>query len=641
MNSKNTKAKSELYRDEILNNIAVGLYRVTEDGLLVSASNGLAEMFGFTGPEELINQSISCIYMNPDQRAKLKKTLAEKGEVDNYTTRLKRKDGSSFRANITARAILHNGKLKYYDGIIRDIDHQMKTEENLARSEEKFRSFFRNIRDAIIVTDRHGIITDCNPAFTELFGYSAEEMLGKNTSYLYGGEENYRSVGDNISEKLNNEGPFIYTIEYKKKSGDLFTGETGLFYLKNEKNENTGYIASIRDDTQRSLAEKSLLKAKQKAEEADRLKTAFIANMSHEIRTPMNAVLGFAEFLTDPGLSRSDLKDFVKIIQENGSALINLIDDIMDVSRIESGDLKLEFQEYEMNEVLRNIYNTIIPHFKPRSSSAVNTRLILPEKNAEIILTTDVQRLRQILYNLISNAFKFTEEGIIEVGYELLPDAKFRIYVKDSGIGVEPEKQELIFERFRRADESTTRKYSGTGIGLTIAKKLMEMLHGKIWVESAAGRGSVFYCEFPSVKLQKENEAMQKTGSAFGKGINDLSGKTILVAEDYESNYYFLEAVLKNAHAEVIWCKNGQETLDALGNGHQVDMVLMDVQMPVMSGNEALKLIRRSGNNIPVIAQTAYATSKEMQECMKAGYNDYITKPIRVKKLLDTIMKYI
>mgnify|MGYP006279051207 CR=1 FL=1 len=641
MNSKNTKAKSELYRDEILNNIAVGLYRVTEDGLLVSASNGLAEMFGFTGPEELINQSISCIYMNPDQRAKLKKTLAEKGEVDNYTTRLKRKDGSSFRANITARAILHNGKLKYYDGIIRDIDHQMKTEENLARSEEKFRSFFRNIRDAIIVTDRHGIITDCNPAFTELFGYSAEEMLGKNTSYLYGGEENYRSVGDNISEKLNNEGPFIYTIEYKKKSGDLFTGETGLFYLKNEKNENTGYIASIRDDTQRSLAEKSLLKAKQKAEEADRLKTAFIANMSHEIRTPMNAVLGFAEFLTDPGLSRSDLKDFVKIIQENGSALINLIDDIMDVSRIESGDLKLEFQEYEMNEVLRNIYNTIIPHFKPRSSSAVDTRLILPEKNAEIILKTDVQRLRQILYNLISNAFKYTEQGIIEVGYELLPDAKFRIYVKDSGIGVEPEKQELIFERFRRADESTTRKYSGTGIGLTIAKKLMEMLHGKIWVESAAGRGSVFYCEFPSVKLQKENEAMQKTGSAFGKGINDLSGKTILVAEDYESNYYFLEAVLKNAHAEVIWCKNGQETLDALGNGHQVDMVLMDVQMPVMSGNEALKLIRRSGNNIPVIAQTAYATSKEMQECMKAGYNDYITKPIRVKKLLDTIMKYI
>jgi PAS domain S-box-containing protein len=387
----------------------------------------------------------------------------------------------------------------------------------------------------------------------------------------------------------------------------------------------------------RSQLEHELIKAKDKAEESDKLKTAFLANMSHEIRTPMNGILGFAEMLNDNSLSRANQKKYLNIINSNGKVLINLIDDIIDFAKIESDQVNIVQDDFSLNNLLDQIKSTLLTRSLRREKSKVKILTKKPFPDEKSFIRTDPIRLRQILTNLVGNAIKFTHNGYIEFGYDLENSKMLRFYVRDTGIGIAADKLQLIFERFMQADSSPSRKYGGSGLGLAISKGLVELLGGTMWADSVEDGGSTFYFTIPLVSVNKVIEVQVENKPPRIK--HNWDGKLFLVAEDDKFSYKFLEGFLKQTRAEVIRASDGREAVEICRNNPNVDLVLMDIQMPEMNGLIATMAIKKFNPHVPVIAQTANAISEERVRCMEAGCDDFITKPVNINELYDKIDK--
>jgi len=386
-----------------------------------------------------------------------------------------------------------------------------------------------------------------------------------------------------------------------------------------------------------------LVKARLKAEDSDRLKSSFLANMSHEIRTPMNGIIGFANLLNREDIEEADRKEFVKIINNNGKSLLNLIDDIIDISKIEAGQLRVKVTSCEINDLLKELhaqFHELLTTQYPEREVSLIVESALP--NDEIWIKTDPSRLRQVLVNLIGNAVKFTEAGGIKLGFTISREkGHVRFFVEDTGIGIEKDKINLIFDRFRQLNESPTRKAGGTGLGLTISKHIVQLLGGNIWAESKEGKGSTFYFTLP-LHIIKKNELL--TYSRVDKRTFDFDfhGKNILIVEDEDINYLFLNNLLKRAKVRTRRAENGQKAIDQIKTGHNFDLILMDIKMPVMNGIDATKEIKKLQPLLPIIAQTAYAMEEEKQSCLHAGCDDYIAKPIDENRLfcmIDSILK--
>jgi PAS domain S-box-containing protein len=389
----------------------------------------------------------------------------------------------------------------------------------------------------------------------------------------------------------------------------------------------------------RSQLEYELIKAKDKAEESDKLKTAFLANMSHEIRTPMNGILGFAEMLNDDNLSRVNRKKYLNIINSNGKVLINLIDDIIDFAKIESGQVNIMQDDFSLNNLLNQIQSTFLTKTLKKDKSKVKILIKKAFPDEKSFIKTDPIRLRQILNNLIGNAIKFTQKGFIEFGYQLDENNNLMFYVKDSGIGISPDKLTIIFDRFMQVDGSPSRKYGGSGLGLAISKGLVELLGGKMWAESALDVGSTFYFTIPFVsanKLVEEHAESKHTRSRYG-----WAGRLFLIAEDDKFSYKFLEGFLKQTKAEVIRAADGREAVEICRRNKNIDLVLMDIQMPEMNGLIATEEIKKFNRDLPIIAQTANAISEERMRCIEAGCDDFITKPVNIKELYEKIDKWL
>lgn len=380
-----------------------------------------------------------------------------------------------------------------------------------------------------------------------------------------------------------------------------------------------------------------LKEAKDKAEESDRLKSAFLANMSHEIRTPMNAILGFSEMLTKPNYTDEDKKEFSSLISSNANNLLNLINDIIDIAKIEAGQIKVNYEITSLNKIFGELNATFQREKLQRGKFKVDLRVKFPTIS-EFNIITDPLRLKQVLTNLIGNALKFTDSGYIEFGFNIMEDNIIRFYVQDSGIGITPEKQNIIFDRFRQADDSHTRRYGGTGLGLAIVKHLIELLGGTIWVESTQGKGSTFYFTHPyhsSMAMNTESMNIKKI-----MPINNWQNKIILITEDEENNFKLLKAILAPSKARLIWAKNGKEAVEICKTNPLIDLVLMDLKMPEMTGYEATELIKKFRKKLPIIAQTAYAMADERAKTKEAGFDDFITKPINSDELLNKISIY-
>lgn len=374
-----------------------------------------------------------------------------------------------------------------------------------------------------------------------------------------------------------------------------------------------------------------------KAEEADRLKTAFLANMSHEIRTPMNAIIGFTGMLNDPDISLREKAEFVKLIHKSGNTLIHLIDDIIDISKIEADQLKLSIVPCALHELISEV---VLIHREEQKIGDYPGVMIVSEyklSNPKLVINTDPVRLRQVLDNLVSNARKFTESGTIAVGVEDYVNNRLLFYVKDTGIGIHNSDLENIFDRFRKSETNKTKLYRGAGLGLAICRSLVNKLGGEIWVNSVQNLGSEFYFTIPNTPVTEELPEIKKLPIADNFRI--WPEKTILIAEDEYSNYKFLAEVLRKTRATLIWAKDGEEALK-LFNENTVDLIVMDIKMPRLDGISTLNKIRES-SQIPVIAQTAYAMKGHREEALAAGFDDYIAKPVKPEELLLAVNKHL
>ncbi len=440
--------------------------------------------------------------------------------------------------------------------------------------------------------------------------------------------------------------PLIKLANTAKKVSDT---QNYSIRIKRETKDEVGYLFDSfnnmleqveRRDNERSEQEYILKISKEKAEQADKLKTAFLANMSHEIRTPMNSIIGFTSLLSIDDISLDERKLYIQLIQSSGDTLLHLIDDIIDISRIEADQISLQYTLFNLHDFLEELY---LKYSRELSMSEKRTLIDFKYLNKtpsnEIEIYTDLNRLKQIISNLVNNSIKFTDKGFIEFGTEL-KNNNYLFYIKDSGIGLPPDKSEEIFNRFMKL-ENSDKLYRGAGLGLTISKKLVELLGGKIWYDSVPGKGSCFYFTLPtSTGLTFSNFNTSEHNDA--KVINkfDLSGKTILVAEDERSNFMLIEQILKPGKPSIIWAQNGIEAIEKFKN-NKIDLVLMDIKMPNIDGLAATKQMKDINNTIPIIAQTAYAMATDKNKILDAGCDDYITKPIKIAELKEKIMKYL
>jgi len=378
--------------------------------------------------------------------------------------------------------------------------------------------------------------------------------------------------------------------------------------------------------------------AKEKAEESDRLKTAFLSNMSHEVRTPMNAITGFSSLLSDPDISNNDRKEFVNRISESCYSLSTLVENILDIAKLEAGHLKIYKKKCSLNKLLTNIYSTFSKEKRISGKDQISFRLYTAIKEKDFNILADPFRIYQILSNLLDNAFKYTDKGYVEFGYTV-QRKMLQFYVKDTGIGITEDHKGFVFERFRKAEDIKTKLYGGAGLGLAICKKLTELLGGGIWVESELGKGSTFYFTIPLEVTEKPVEEPEKKIPAYESDA--LKDKTILVAEDNLLNYKLIEAILAKTEARISWAKDGVEAVEFVSSGHEFDLVLMDIRMPNMDGFQATQEIRKLKKELPVIAITAYGRGDEKDLAMNTGFNDYLTKPVSSEKLIETVNKYI
>lgn len=379
-----------------------------------------------------------------------------------------------------------------------------------------------------------------------------------------------------------------------------------------------------------------------KAEESDRLKTAFLANMSHEIRTPMNAIIGFSLLLKDPKMSRENLNNFVDIIAERGNQLLNIINDIIDISKIESGKISIHKSACNVNQLFDDLYTMFYRTKELIKKSHLELRYVKPDVYDDIIINTDTSRLKQILSNLIDNAIKFTQAGFVEMGFSMLESngsKKIQFYVKDSGIGISMENRGLIFNRFRQIDESHTRLFGGTGIGLSISQNLAELLGGNLTVDSKKGEGSTFYLTLPfeTVTIVKTPKEIK---SSHEREI-DWNDKTILITEDNPSSFLLLKTILGKTKAHILHSGNGKDAVEICKTNPEINAVLMDIQLPEMNGYDATRKIKQNRKDLPVIVQTAHALAEYKEKSKSAGCDDFLVKPIQRDKLIAVLSKYL
>ena len=386
---------------------------------------------------------------------------------------------------------------------------------------------------------------------------------------------------------------------------------------------------------------KEYIEAKERAEESDRLKSAFLANMSHEIRTPMNAIVGFTDLLTDPDLTPEQKDELINHINKNSNTLVYLIDDIIDIAKIEAGQLKINKSECNINQIFSDVFNSFIETNNMNENSPVQLKLKKGLLSDNFTINTDPVRFQQILINLIGNALKYTEKGYVECGYEVKTEnhkSYLEFYIKDTGIGISEKKHKFIFERFSKVEDSKTKLYRGTGLGLTITKNLVQLLGGKIWLQSTENKGSTFFFTIPveEFKGQTKSEKVE-----IDESIKNWKNNTILIAEDEDSNYRVLQMALRRTNINILRAENGQQAVDICKANKKINLVLMDLKMPEVNGIEATIEIKKIRPDLPIIAQTAYAMAEDKKTSFAAGCIDYLAKPIKSKVLISTLNKYL
>lgn len=537
--------------------------------------------------------------------------------------------------------------IKYYTDQVKERENSLKMfnedlenviEERtiqLNESEQRYKSLFKNNQSVMMLIDPvNANIIDVNKAAIKFYGYSLEKITSMKITQI-----NILSkiqVNEALTQtRTTNKSHF--TFKHKLANDDIKDVE--VYSEKMILHGKELLYSIVHDITELKKTEQELIIAKEKAEESDKLKSAFLANMSHEIRTPMNAILGFSSLLTNHDNSLEKTKMFIEIISNSGEQLMTIINDIVDISKIESNQLNISITSISINETLTNIFEVLQKNAIEKGKQNIELELQLAPNKKDYCIKTDEVRFIQICNNLLNNSLKFTSSGKIKIGYhEIEKDSKafLEFYVKDSGCGIPEENLESVFERFSQVSEEGFKE--GNGLGLSITKGLVALLGGSIRVKSKLKIGSTFYFTIPIKDIfpvkSSENKTIQKNKKY------DFTGIKIIIAEDDISNYSFHEEILFETNAIIHHINNGLELLNSLAT-HKPDLILLDINMPVMNGYQVIREIRKTNKSLIVIAQTAYAMPEEKERILQAGCNDYLSKPINRQELYQILSKHI
>ena len=525
-----------------------------------------------------------------------------------------------------------NGDKKIMLSMAPDVTHRIKMKEQLEESELAYRLLFEEHTAAKFLIDPEtGKIVKANKAASLFYGWSIEELESMNIAAI-----------NTLSEvELNEAIAFAHLnkriyFEFKHCLANGEVRDVEVFSSKTEYKRKILLHSIVHDVTGKKQLMSELVNAKEKAEESDKLKSAFLANMSHEIRTPLNGIVGFANLLTENDLADFERRDYIRIINESSENLLKIVSDILDISKLDSGNPVIEKKPCDINKILSSV-NSI---FQKKLENTGNDKIKLIAKLApkKLILNVDETRLIQIFSNLLDNAIRFTSYGSVNFGISRIEPHLVEFFVADTGIGIPQEKQHIIFERFTQADMGLKRSYGGVGLGLAIVKKLVELLGGEIALQSETGCGSSFFFEIPNQQAQIEglrNENQRIDIQYLSTVPLDKETKILIVEDDYVSRLY-LERILKKRFEKLFFAETGEKAFNSYKT-EVPDIILMDIRLPDTSGLEVVKKIRENDLNVKIIAQTAYAMNEDEQNSLQAGCNDFITKPVDRESLFNKL----
>jgi len=683
--------KSKIDLDEtlifcVLNTANDAIIATDEHQIIILFNQGAEKHFGYNADEVIgkplnlllpssfaeIDTQHLCNFLNADQTIR---QLNEEGELFG-----RRKDGTIFPCEANISKTVYNDQTIIVN-VLRDINKRKQEIEAHREKNEYLENLLDYANAPIIVWDMHYKIIRFNKAFESLTGRNEKYVLGKSLEILFPPVTRERSmkfirktiegerleaveidifhIGGVVQTLLWNSAT-IMSPDRKSPIGTIAQGmnitkrkleEEEFRQLnesleleireKNRQIEEKEKLAEVLRLANKELAVKNeekekreaeLIAAKEIAEESDELKTAFLQNISHKIRTPLNGIIGFSELLNHEDLNKDEIKEFTSLIGQSGKRLLEIVNNILDISKIQTGQVRIEQKPVSINLLFSDLLTFFDPVAKAKS---INLHYHIPE-NEDRTIFSDEGKLNQILTNLISNAIKFTKSGDIDFGYEIKDDL-VQLYVKDTGLGIPPKLYEKVFDKFVQTEQSLCKDYEGAGLGLSICKGLVELLGGKIWFDSEINKGSTFYFVLPYKAIVEPSLTVEKYSEIPGK----RSQRTILIAEDDWISFQYLRTILEKSDITVLHAENGEQAVEFVKNTSEIDLILMDIKMPVMDGIEATKIIKRIRPDLPIIAQTAYTYSEEKNKISAIGCDEYLTKPLEYVKLNELLRMYL
>jgi PAS domain S-box-containing protein len=640
----NSDRRSSQYARSLIEASLDPLVTISLEGKITDINKASIKVTGVSR-KKLIGTDFFDYSTEPEKARYGYKQVFDKGFVSDFPLTIHHKNGKLTDVLFNASVYKDDkGKALGIFAAARDVTAQKKASQYA-------RSLIEASLDPLVTISLEGKITDINKASIKVTGVSRKKLIGTDFSDYFIEPEKAREGYKKVFEK-----GFVsnYPLTIRHKNGKLTDVLYNASVYKDNKGGVLGVFAAARDITAKKAKEltiankellfqneekekraEELIIAKERAEESDRLKSAFLANMSHEIRTPMNGILGFAELLKEPGLTGETQREYISIIEKSGQRMLNILNDIVSLSKIESGLMDVNIKETDINQQIVFIHS----FFKLEIERKGIRFLIKKSLNGKkALIQSDSEKIYGILTNIVKNAIKFTRKGTIELGYRLKTkkeSSELEFYVKDTGIGIPKDRQKSIFDRFIQADISGEMAYQGAGLGLSISKAYVELLGGKIWVESEEGKGSTFYFTLPyRIEPKDWSEKYNENDDP------EVLGLKILIAEDDDISGMLLSFMVKSCSKKVFRARTGVEAVDIFHNNPDIDLILMDMQMPKLNGDEATRQIRQFNKEVIIIAQTGLILSTDDESVIDAGFNACISKPINKRKLFGLIRKY-
>ena len=669
MDANETERRTEeRWLADFFENAAIGLHWVGPDGSILRANRAELTLLGYTR-EEYIGRNIADFHADPPVIADILRKLSSGDTLHNYEARLRCKDGSIRHVLISSNVLWEDGKFIHTRCFTRDITEQKRAQEALRISENRKTAILDASLDAIITMDHEGLVSDFNAAAEKLFGHPRENALGSRLAELIIPHALRQRHHEGLARYLaTGEGPVLgKRIELPALHADGHEFPVEISITRIPGIAPPAFTATLRDITARKEAEEALRRneealhtvtqkaaqqreqllsneraARAEAERLSALKDDFLATLSHELRTPLSAILGWAQVLRRGAKSEADLQQGLETIERNARMQTQLIEDLLDMSRITAGQMRLDIQTLQPAPIIQAAIETVRPSAE---ANGIRIETLLDPSAGPV--SGDPNRLQQVVWNLLSNAIKFTpKEGKVQVVLQRV-SSHIEISVADTGIGIEPQFLPYVFERFRQADASTTRKYGGLGLGLSIVKHLIELHGGIVRVESAGtGLGTTFSVHLPLTvvheRTRREQELHPQTSreTATDFALVNLSGTTVLVVDDEADARDLLRRVLEECRAQVLTAASAVEALQILER-ERPQVLITDIGMPNVDGFEFLKRVRAlgeaKGGRIPAIALTAFARTEDRTRALRAGFVIHVAKPVEASELAAAV----